>query len=115
MTRSPGTASRRVSVHIAAAHLSNLDVTFSRSAPSTPLASIHVRREALTIRVEVRDLPLLALSQQGGEARGSLIRGAPVRVGAAPTKPGRVSTARWGGSGERDGEEYERNQRYYVS
>jgi hypothetical protein len=29
-----------------------------------------------------------------------------VRVGAALTKPGRVSTARWCGSGERDGEEY---------
>jgi hypothetical protein len=27
-------------------------------------------------------------------------------VGAALTKPGRVSTARWCGSGERDGEEY---------
>ena len=34
---------------------------------------------------------------------------------AALTKPGRSSTARWRGSGERDGEEYERNQRYYVS
>jgi hypothetical protein len=29
-----------------------------------------------------------------------------VWVGAALTKPGRVSTARWCGSGERDGEEY---------
>ncbi len=29
-----------------------------------------------------------------------------MRVGAALTKPGRVSTARWCGSGERDGEEY---------
>jgi hypothetical protein len=36
-----------------------------------------VRREALLIRVEVRDLPPLTLSQQGGEAGGSLIRGAP--------------------------------------
>src|SRR5689334_13979497 len=32
-------------------------------------------------------------------------------VGAALTKPGRVSTARWCGSGERDGEEYARNRR----
>jgi hypothetical protein len=79
------------------------------------LASIHVRREALTIRVEVRDLPPLTLSQQGSEAGGSLTREAPVRVGAAPTKPGRVSTARWCGSGERGEEEYARNQRYYVS
>ena len=77
-----------------------------------PLASIHVRREALTIRVEVRDLPPLALSQQGGEAGGSLTREAPGRAGAAPTKPGRGSTARWRGSGERDEEEYARNQRY---
>jgi hypothetical protein len=38
----------------------------------------------------------------------------PGRVGAALTKPGRVSTARWCGSGERDGEEYERNRRRYV-
>jgi hypothetical protein len=37
-----------------------------------------------------------------------------VRVGAAPTKPGRVSTARWRGSGERGGKEYARNQRDYV-
>jgi hypothetical protein len=61
---------------------------------STDLALIHVRRETLTIRVEVRDLPPLTLSQQGGEAGGSLIREAPGRAGAAPTKPGRVSTAR---------------------
>ena len=35
-------------------------------------------------------------------------------VGAALTKPGRARTARWCGSGERDGKEYERNPRYYV-
>jgi retron-type reverse transcriptase len=38
----------------------------------------------------------------------------PGRVEAALTKPGRASTARWCGSGERDGEEYERNRRCYV-
>jgi hypothetical protein len=38
----------------------------------------------------------------------------PGRVGAALTKPGRVSTARWCGFGERDGEEYVRNRRCYV-
>ena len=43
-------------------------------------------------------------------AGGSLIREVPGRVGAAPTKPGCVSTARWRGSGERDGEEYARNR-----
>jgi hypothetical protein len=35
-------------------------------------------------------------------------------VGAALTKPGRASTARWFGSGKRDGEEYARNRRRYV-
>ena len=35
-------------------------------------------------------------------------------MGAAPTKPGRASTARWRGFGERDGVEYARNQREYV-
>jgi hypothetical protein len=43
-------------------------------------------------------------------AEGSLIREVPGRVGAALTKPGRVSTARWCGSGERDREEYARNR-----
>ena len=38
-----------------------------------------------------------------------------MRVEAALTKPGRTSTARWVGSGERDGKEYARNPRYYVS
>ena len=79
------------------------------------LITARVRREALLIRVEVRDLPPLTLSQQGGEAGGSLTREAPGRVGAAPTKPGHVSTARWRGSGERGEEEYARNQRHYVS
>src|SRR5918999_5876613 len=43
-------------------------------------------------------------------AGGSLSREVPARVGAPPTKPGCVSTARWRGSGERDGEEYARNR-----
>ena len=34
-----------------------------------------------------------------------------MRVGAALTTPGRVSIARWGGSGKRDEEEYARNRR----
>ena len=34
----------------------------------------------------------------------------PGRVGAALTKPGCVSTARWRGPGERDRKEYARNQ-----
>jgi len=35
------------------------------------LITARVRREALLIRVEVRDLPPLTLSQQGGEAATS--------------------------------------------
>jgi len=49
------------------------------------------------------------LSQQGGGAEGSLSREVPGRMGAALTKPGRASTTRWRGSGERDGKEYDRN------
>jgi hypothetical protein len=52
----------------------------------------------------------VGLSQQVNVAEGSLIRGVPGRVGAALTKPGRVSTVRWRGFGERDGEEYARNR-----
>jgi hypothetical protein len=44
------------------------------------------------------------------ELRAALVREVPVRVRAAPTKPGYVSTARWRRSGERDGEEYARNR-----
>ncbi len=52
----------------------------------------------------------LFLSQQGSGAEGSLIRVMTERAGAALTKPGRASTARWSGSGERNGEEYARNR-----
>jgi hypothetical protein len=45
-------------------------------------------------------------------AEGSLIRVVAGRAGAALTKPGRSSTARWGGSGERGGKEYARNRRF---
>lgn len=43
-------------------------------------------------------------------AEGRLIREVPGRLGAALTKPGRASTARWCGSGERDRKEYARNR-----
>lgn len=43
-------------------------------------------------------------------AEGRLIREVPGRLGAALTKPGRASTARWCGSGERDRKEYVRNR-----
>jgi hypothetical protein len=46
--------------------------------------------------------PAPSLSQQAGEAEGSLIREAPGRVGAALTKPGWTGTARRFRSGERD-------------
>ena len=55
--------------------------------------------------------PAVGLSQQPGEAGGSLIPEVRVRVGAALTTTGRVGTARRPGSGKRDGEVYEcRNQ-----
>jgi hypothetical protein len=38
----------------------------------------------------------------------------PPVPGVALTRPGYVSTARWCGFGERDEEEYARNQRQYV-
>jgi hypothetical protein len=43
------------------------------------------------------------LSQQAVEAGGSPSREAPERVGAAPTTTGQARTARWPGSGKRDG------------
>jgi hypothetical protein len=61
-------------------------------------------------RGEVRKPSPLILSQQGGEAGGSLSRVVPGMVGAALTQPGRASTARWFGSGERNGEEYVKNR-----
>ena len=42
------------------------------------------------------------LSQQHDEAGGSLSRGTPGRVGAAPTTPGRFGTARRAGFGKQD-------------
>ena len=66
------------------------------------------------IRVGVRNLHRRACRSRNGEAEGSLIREMPGRVGAALTTPGRVSIARWGGSGKRDEEEYARNRRDYV-
>jgi len=59
----------------------------------------------------VRDLRRRACRSRNGEAEGSPTREMPGRVGAALTTPGRVSIARWGGSGKRDEEEYARNRR----
>lgn len=62
----------------------------------------------------MRDLRRRTCRSRDGEAEGSLTRELPGWVGAALTTPGRVSIARWGGSGKRDEEEYARNQRHYV-
>jgi hypothetical protein len=47
--------------------------------------------------------PTTGLSQQSGEAGGSLSPETRARVGAAPTTTGRVGTARRSGSGKQDG------------
>jgi hypothetical protein len=49
-------------------------------------------------------------SQRLGEAEGSLIRRVPGRAGAALTTTGRVSTARWRGSGSEARRRTSRNQ-----
>jgi hypothetical protein len=55
------------------------------------------------------------LSQQDGEAEGSLFPGGAGVGGSSPDKAGTRQHCQMGGIGERDGEEYERNQRQYVS
>ncbi len=62
----------------------------------------------------MRDLRRRACRSRHGEAEGSLSWEVPGWVGAALTTPGRISIARWCGSGKRDEEEYARNQRQYV-
>jgi len=52
-----------------------------------------VRREALLFEWWC-ETSTAALSQQGGEAEGSLIREVPGTVGAALTKPGHIRIAR---------------------
>jgi len=74
-----------------------------------PFSADFVRREALLFEWRWETCTAWS-SQRLGEAEGSLIREVPGRAGAALTKPGCVSTARWRGSGERDREEYERNR-----
>jgi hypothetical protein len=58
-----------------------------------------VRREALLFEWRWETCTC-GPSQRSAEAGGSLSREVSVRVGAAPTKPGCVSTARWRGLGE---------------
>ena len=54
--------------------------------------------------------PATGLSQQSGEAEGSLTVEAHGRVGAALTTTGRVGTARRPGSGKQGQQVYARNQ-----
>ena len=70
-----------------------------------------VRREALVGRVEVGDLRRRA--HRSGAVKLRAAWSGRCRVGwqAALTKPGRVSTARWCGPGERGGKAYVRNRR----
>jgi hypothetical protein len=79
------------------------------------VASVAVRREALSDLMEVRDRPLARCRSSGLKAGGSLIWGSPGRVGAASTKPRRPGTAGWAGRGERDGKVYARNRCRYAS
>jgi hypothetical protein len=72
---------------------------------------VDVRHEGAVVASGGERPSPLTLSQQGGGAEGSQSREVPGRMGAALTKPGRASTARWCGSGERDGKEYDRSLR----
>ena len=57
--------------------------------------------------------PTCGLSQQAAEAGGSLTEETLGKVVAAPTTPGRASTARWPGPGKRDGDVYERRNQWW--
>ena len=100
--------------HLTDASCRQARCSWNRSLMSPAFTTTRVRRAALTIRVEVRNLHRRPYRSRAAGAGGSLIREVPGRAGAALTKPGRASTARWCGSGERDGEEYARNQRDYA-
>ena len=74
-----------------------------------------VRHEALVVRVEVRDHHRGRGRSRGRVAGGSLTGETSGRVGAAPTKPCRVSTAGWRERGERAEEVYARNRCHHLS
>jgi hypothetical protein len=78
---------------------------------SLVLYDVSVRHEALVVRVGVRDHHRGPGRGRGREAGGSLTGETPGRVGAALTKPCRVSTAGWRERGERAEEVYARNRR----
>ena len=82
---------------------------------SLVLYDVTVRHEALVVRVEVRDHYRGGCRSACREAEGSLTGETSGRVGAALTKPCRVSTVRWRGCGERAGEVYARNRCHHLS
>ena len=82
---------------------------------SLVLFDVSVRHEALVVRVEVRDHHRGPGRSWGREAGGSLTGETTGRVGAAPTKPCRVSTAGWRERGERAEEVYARNRCHHLS
>ena len=82
---------------------------------SLVLYDVSVRREALVVRAEVRDLCRGSGRSRGREAGGSLTGEMTGRVGAAPTKSYRVSTVGWRERGERAEEVYARNRRHHLS
>lgn len=82
---------------------------------SLVLYDVTVRHEALVVRVEVRDHHRGRGRSRGRVAGGSLTGETSGRVGAAPTKPCRVSTAGWRERGERAEEVYARNRCHHLS
>jgi hypothetical protein len=82
---------------------------------SLVLYDVTVRREALVVRAEVRDLCLIPCRSKGFEAGGSLTGETSGKVGAALTKSCRVSTVGWRGRGEHAEEVYARNRCYHLS
>ena len=79
------------------------------------LYDVTVRHEALVARAGVRDHCRGPCRSRGCEAGGSLTGETPGRVGAALTKPCRVSTVGWRGRGERAEEVYARNRCDHLS
>ena len=79
------------------------------------LYDVSVRHEALVVRVGVRDHHRGSGRSRGREAGGSLTGETTGRVGAALTKPCRVSTAGWRERGERAEEVYARNRCHHLS
>jgi len=95
------------------------DACFTHASRNTTLTLVMydatVRREALVIRLGVRDLHRGSCRGRGLGAGGSLAGWTTGWVGAALTKPLHVSTVGWRGSGERAEEVYARNRCHHLS